>query len=72
MVLIQCSLGGLIKFYTSIIRLNRLNGLLGRAQKKALLEILIKTFLQKCVLNADAAFMHGLCLSKNSVRLNGF
>ena len=57
MVLIQCSLSGLIKFYINIMRLNRLSHLLGLAKQKALLNILIKTFLQKCILNANVAFM---------------
>ena len=46
-----------MSFYTSIIRLNRLSDLLGLAQRKALSKILMKTFLQKCILNANAAFM---------------
>ena len=71
MVLIQCSLSGLIKFHTNI-RLNRLSDLLGPAKQKALLNILIKTFLQKCILNANATFMdcavEAKCFRKNSVK----
>ena len=57
MVLIQCSLSGLIKFYTSSIGWNRMSDLLGLTQQKALLKILIKTFLQKCILDPDAAWI---------------
>ena len=50
-------LSRLIKFCRGIIRLNRLSDLLGQAQQKALLKLLIKTFLQKCILNTNATFM---------------
>ena len=42
------------------------------AQQKALLKKLIKTFLQKCILRADAAFMdfavEAKCCKKSSVK----
>ena len=57
MILIECSLSRLIKFYTSITRFNRLSVLIGLTQQKALLEVLIKPFLWKCILNTNAAFM---------------
>ena len=57
MVLIQCSLSGLIKFYTNIVTLNILSDLLELTKQKGLLNILKKAFLQKCILNTNSAFM---------------
>ena len=62
---------GLIKFYTSIIGLNRLSDLLVLTQKKALLKVLIKTFLQKCILNADTAFIDFAVETKCKVKISG-
>ena len=63
---------GLIKFYTSIIRLNRLSDLLGLAQQKALLKLLMKTFVQKCILNAEcnvhSCAVETECFRKNSAK----
>ena len=39
-----CSLSGLIKFYTNIVRLNRLSDLLGLAKQKALFKHFDKDF----------------------------
>ena len=54
------------------MRLNRLSDFLGLAEKKALLQILIKTFLEKFILNADAAFtdfaVKTKCFRKNNVK----
>ena len=50
-------LSDLIKFYRSIITLNILRDLPWLSQQKTLLKVSIQPFFQKCILNADAAFM---------------
>ena len=54
------------------MRLNRLSDLLGLAQQKALLKLLIKTFLQKSISNANATLKDCIvetdCFRKNSVK----